>query len=76
MKLTLKVNDSMVFRIFDIALGKREVGFTLGSFLWDDDDFRSLLGLVHQREMNVTVLYILFTGIAMDWDGRMEDEDE
>ncbi len=66
----------MVFRIFDIAFGKMEWGFTLGSFLFDDDDFKSLLGVVHQRKENITIIYLAFYGVAIDWDGTLDDDRE
>lgn len=70
----LKVNH-MIFKLFDISLSKREVGASVFSFLWDDDSNYSLLGLYHQREVNVTVLYILFMAVAMDWDGNLSNDE-
>jgi hypothetical protein len=65
----------VILRLLDISFSRREVGASIGSFLWDDDSFYSLLGIYHQREISVTAIYILFMGIAIDWRGNLEDED-
>ncbi len=61
MKLTLEVNDRMVFRFFDIAVGQ-EVGFTLGSFLWDDDDFTNF----QMSKINIHPHFFQFDNQASD----------
>ena len=64
----------MLFRPLELALSLRyQLGFTIGSFTFDDGTFRTFLGCIWDRESQSLYLSFLFVGWLV---GAEEDDDD
>ncbi len=63
----------MIFRLLELSLSlKEQLGFTLGSFSWDDGTYHSLLGLLYDFEYRYVYFSIAFYGIVICIGGGNE----